>query len=97
LESLRRHGEGPKRRSHPDEAIKAQSGLLTWGFFGQGEIQLVILFPLNVVDLVRACFRDLVDSQNKLTFGRRVSAISTMIPHSAAEAREGETILRHGF
>jgi hypothetical protein len=42
-------------------------------------------------------FRDLVDSQNKLTFGRRVWATGTMIPLSAAEAREGETILRHGF
>jgi hypothetical protein len=55
------------------------------------------LFPLIFVDLVRARFRDLVDGQNKLTFGRRVSATSTMIPLSAARAREGGTILRRGF
>jgi hypothetical protein len=71
--------------------------LLTWGFFSQGGVLFFILSPLIFVDLVRARFCDLVDSQNKLTFGRRVSATSTMIPHSAAEAREGETILRHGF
>jgi hypothetical protein len=55
------------------------------------------LFPLNVVDLVRARFRDLVDSQNKLTFGRRVSASSTMIPHSRLGLRRAEPFFVAAF
>ncbi len=61
------------------------SGLLTWGIFGQGGILVCHFGSFDFVSiLVRACFRDLVDGQNKLTFGRRVSATSTMFPLSAA-------------